>query len=220
MASIYQKLEVQKGEKIIDIPDNKLAKLMYYLECVFTVIKSDIHKRYTNYNNYYLISKLEEQTILNLVSTFNLKVMKELNLFIIEPISLPNNKENEFYDISNERFKGKIKSEVNIDEVTRKVLKIMVCTQSWINKYYEEPLNEYENLREIDINISDNLFNKNKNGLNFEKFKNICCENNSYLCCIFRNLVEWTVGLIAIIVAFIFIILYIIYFLHDQHIIK
>ena len=220
MASIYQKLEVQKGEKIIDIPDNKLAKLMYYLECVFTVIKSDIHKRYTNYNNYYLISKLEEQTILNLVSTFNLKVMKELNLFIIEPISLPNNKENEFYDISNERFKGKIKSEVNIDEVTRKVLKIMVCTQSWINKYYKEPLNEYENLREIDINISDNLFNKNKKGLNFEKFKNICFENNSYLCCIFRNLVELTVGLIAIIVAFIFIILYIIYFLHDQHIIK
>ena len=96
----------------------------------------------------------------------------------------------------------------------------MICTESWINKYYEYPLKEYENPKEIDT-ISNELFNTNQRNLNFEKFKNFCfCDNNGWLCCFFRNLVEWTVGIITIIVAFIFVILFIIYFLHDQQIIK
>ena len=141
----YQKLESQETEQKIDIPDNKLAKLMYYLKCVFTIIEADTEKRYTNYKNYYLLSKLEEQSVLGLVSTFNPTLMLELNLFKIEPDFVPIGKENEFYDISDEKFESKIQSEVTIAEVHRKILKVMICKQSWINKYYEEPLKEYEN---------------------------------------------------------------------------
>lgn len=140
----YQKLETPEPEQIIKVPDNPLAKLMYYLECVFKVIESDGEKRYTNYNNYYLLTILEKTTILKLVSKYNPKIMSELNLFKIEPDFVPIDKENEFYDISDEIFKGKINSEVIIEEVPYKVLKVMVCKQSWIDKYYEEPIKDYE----------------------------------------------------------------------------
>ena len=150
--SNYQKLEIQQIDHKIEIPNNKLSKLMYYLECVFTVIQSDSKKKYTNYNyNDLLVSKEEEQTILDLVYTFNPKVMIELNLFVIESDYVPIDKENEFYDISDERFKGKVNLEVVIGESTRKVLNIMACKQSWIDKYYYEPLKEYEKQQKVEI---------------------------------------------------------------------
>ena len=131
-----------KAESII--PNNKLAKLMYYLHCVSTVIELDIKERYKSYIQYSIISILEEQTILKLVSTYNIQLMKELNLFRIQPDFVPLDKENEFFEISDERFAGNINTEVVIENEPRKVLKIMVCNQSWIDKYYEEPLKEYE----------------------------------------------------------------------------
>ena len=158
----------------MEIPNHKLAKLMYYLECVFTVIQKDTEIIYTNcYFNYNLVSKQEEQKILDLVSTFNSKVMTELNLFVIEPDFVPVDKENEFYDISDERFEGKINSEVDIGEITRKVLKIMACKQSWIDKYYSEPLKEYENesKEEIKTQLIIGLIDLLKNNLNKKKEK-------------------------------------------------
>ena len=71
--------------------------------------------------------------------------MKDLNLFTLEPDFVPIDKENKFYDITDEMFQGKINSEVVIAKLTRKVLKVMECKKSWIDKYYEEPLKEYEN---------------------------------------------------------------------------
>ena len=153
----YQNLEVKNVTHKRNVPDNKLAKLMYYLDCVSTVIESDIKKRYISYKSYYLLTKVEEQKILDLVSQYNIELMKELNLFKIEPDFVPIDKENEFYDITDEIFEGKIKSEVIIDDVPKKVIKVMVCKQSWIEHYYEEPLKEYENTIPIDKDI--NLLN-------------------------------------------------------------
>ena len=150
--SNYQSLETQQTPHKMEIPNNKLAKLMYYLECVFTVIEKDTEIIYTNcYFNYNLISKKEELTILNLVYTFNSKVMKELNLFVIEPDLVPVDKENEFYDISDEKFKEKINSEVEIGEKSRKVLKVMACKETWFDKYYIEPIKEYQKESEAEI---------------------------------------------------------------------
>ena len=143
----YRNFEIQRvvDEIIGKVPENKLARLMYYLECVFTVIESDTDKKYTNYGNFSSISELEEQTILNLVATYNIQLMKDLNLFKVEPDYVPVDKENEFYDITDERFKDSINSEVIIEEKARKVLKVMLCKQSWIFKNYEKPLREYGN---------------------------------------------------------------------------
>ena len=162
MSSDYHKLEVQEVDEKSEVPNNKRAKLLYYLKCVSKVIDSAIEERYTHFKAYILITYLEEQTILKLASTFNPTVMRNLNLFIIEPDFVSVGKENEFYDISDERFAGKIKSEVVIEEVPRKVLKVMVCKESWIKKYYEEPLKEYGNSSENYTKISENDISPDK----------------------------------------------------------
>ena len=87
--------------------------------------------------------------------------MTDLNLFRIEPDFVPIDKENEFYDISDDIVSGQINSEVVIEEDSFKVLKIMFCKQSWIDKYYEEPLKEYENPPPTNENM--NLENNNNN---------------------------------------------------------
>ena len=221
MTSGYEQIKVQEEEADkIDIPNNKFAKLMYYLKCVFTIIHSEIGKRYTNYNNYYLISKFEEQTILNLVYRFNAKLMMDFNLFRIEPDFVPIGKENEFYDISDIRFVGKIKSEIKINGGSRKVLKIMSCTESWINKYYEEPLKEYKNPKEIEKNISDDLFNYDKRNSYFHKCKNCFYNPNGLLFRCFSGLFKCIAIIFGIIFSLIFLIFFILKFLHDNHYIK
>ena len=191
--SNYQKLEIEQIDHKIEIPNNKLAKLLYYLECVFTVIQSDLEKKYINYfYNDLLLSKEEEETILDLVSKFNSKVMLELNLFVIEPDFVPIDKENEFYDIDDERFEGKVNLEVVIGELTRKVLKIMACNQSWIDKYYFEPLKEYENQQKVEIkeekeikeykNLYKNIYINNIYNRKMEK-ECRCCFTTCRCCC-------------------------------------
>ena len=176
----YKKLEVEKvvDEIIGKIPENKLAKLMYYLECVFTVIESDTEKKYTNYNNYYSITKPDESIILGLVHTFNIKLMQDLNLFKVEPDYVPIDKENEFYEITDEKFNGKVNSEVIIEEKTRKVLKVMACKQSWIVKYYENPIKEY-GLDEYNFYDGNNSNNDNE----CDKCKKCCCRNIKDIIC-------------------------------------
>lgn len=104
--------------------------------------------------------------------------MTELNLFKIEPDFVPIGKENEFYDITDEIFEGKINSEVIISDVTRKVLKVMVCKQSWINKYYEEPLKEYE-----EQSKKEKEENKETKYSHYFKNECTCCACSCDCCC-------------------------------------
>ena len=111
----YQNLDAQTPAAPINeimVPDNKLAKLMYYLDCVIKLVDFDLEKRYYNYNNYYLITKEEEQTILKMLSLFNPSIMENLSLFVVNPSLIPVGKENEFYDINNNFMK--IQSQVYI----------------------------------------------------------------------------------------------------------
>ena len=57
-------MEVKPIDRTVTVPDNRLAKLMYYLACVFKVIQYDQNPRLTDFQNYYLLSNEEEQTVL------------------------------------------------------------------------------------------------------------------------------------------------------------
>ncbi len=116
---------------------------MYYLACVFKVIKYDQNSRLTNFQNYYLLSNEEEQAVLGLVALFNPKVMVDLSLFIVSPNLVPYGKPNEFYQITDDRIQVHVNSEVVIGGRVIKVLKIMACTEYWINTYYINPVDSY-----------------------------------------------------------------------------
>ena len=132
----YQSLGVKTTGSSTTVPDNNLAKLMYYLDCVFAVILSDDDTdRYTDYHNYDLLSAEEEQVVLGLVALFNPKIMIKLGLFIIDSRFLLSNKDNEFFEITDSRLGIHVNSEVMIGGVYRKVKNVMFCNNYWINQY-------------------------------------------------------------------------------------
>ena len=139
----FMRLGILNDGNEVKVPKNKLAKLMYYLDCVFTVIQYDENSRLTDFQNYYLLSKEEEQTVLGLVALFNPKVMVDLSLFIVSPTLVPYGSTNEFYQITDDRIGVHVNSEVVIGGRVIKVLKIMACTETWIDRYYIQPADSY-----------------------------------------------------------------------------
>ena len=190
----YQSLNVKPIGRTVTIPDNPLAKLMYYLDCVLTVIQYDENTRLTDYENYYSLSKEEEQTVLGLVALFNPKVMVDLHLFILEPNLVPYGSTNEFYQITDDRIGVHVNSEVVIGGRVIKVLKIMACTEAWINKFYIYPAESYTKPQLTYETNYNNNYNTNTN-YNYTNQNNV--NNNSSLkkCC------SCLIGLIVIGVA-------------------
>jgi len=139
----YQSLDIKAIGTTVTIPAHSLARLMYYLDCVSSVIECDDDSRLTDYNNYYLLTRQEEQTVLSLVALFNPKIMTSLSLFIVNPDLVPYGSTNEFYQVTDQKIGVHVDSEVIIGGKVIKVLKIMACTQSWLIKYYYDPIQQY-----------------------------------------------------------------------------
>ena len=190
MENDYQRIsnETPKDEKK-EIPNDKLAKLMYYLSCVFQIIDYQIEERYYYYPNFYILTKGERETILKLANMFRPEIMKNLSLFLFNSDLIPPEQEIEFYEISDKRLEGiPIMEEVTIDNSNLKVLKVMACKESWINKYYDQPQQEYEEEKKreqiIISNELDELSESSKKCCNL-KF-NCDCNSpscNPYCCC-------------------------------------
>ena len=139
----YQSLDIKPTGSLVDIPENKLAKLMYYLDCVLSVIQYAQDTKYTDFHNYYLLTKEDEEVVKNLVILFNPKLMLELKLFIIAPNLIPYGQTNKFYEITDKRLGLHASNNVIIEGKSINVLKIMACKEVWINKYFTEPMDEY-----------------------------------------------------------------------------
>jgi len=193
----YQSLDVQAIENKIIVPDNKLAKLMYYLNCVFNVVKYDVEEKYYNYNNFSLLTKDEEKNVLKLVKSFNPPNMKKLSLFILKPEIIPNGKENEFFEITDKNLGVNINSEVVLEGRVLKVQKVMVCKRSWLYKYYFVPVQEYESPKEqktapkysppslperVELNNVNRFNNYQITERTFDN-NDDCCNGCCYRCC-------------------------------------
>ena len=120
-----------------DVPNNNYAKLMYYLYCVYTVVKNKaIFKGcegYTDYKNYNLLSKKDKETVMGLAILFNPNVMKSKSLFNVNPNILSEG-------ISNQIFEA---TGLNLTpEEPRIEGRFMYCTESWFNFYFYDPIGE------------------------------------------------------------------------------
>jgi len=186
----YQSLDIKPIGRKVTVPDNNLAKLMYYLACVFKVIQYDQSSRLTDFQRYYSLSKEEEQTVLGLVALFNPKIMTDLSLFIVAPNLVPSDMSNEFYQITDDRIGVHVNSEVVIGGRVVKVLKIMAMTEEWIYYYYINPAKSYtEPKLTSSSNYNSNNYKTTNNNNN----------NNQGGCC------KSCIGLIVIIIIIIII---------------
>ena len=157
----YQSLGVKLTGSTTTVPDNELAKLMYYLDCVFAVIQYDGAEKYINYREYYTLTSEEENIVLSLVCLFNPKIMVESYIFLVGPRFVPEGSSNQFYELTDNRIGIHVNSEIMIGGVSRRVLKVMACTEDWLNRNYFIPVESY-NRRPRQLPASNNQTSSSK----------------------------------------------------------
>ena len=132
--SYHYRFDINPNGEKTSVPKPWPAKFMYYLECVFAIIQIDVPAKYTDYQNYHLLSEKEEQTVMDLFQMFKIQFMKENSLIIeVEDKDLiPDDSLNQFFDITDSRLNVKVKPKIVIAGEERKILKVMVCRTEWL----------------------------------------------------------------------------------------
>ena len=87
------------GDKV-NVPNNPIAKLMYYLSCVFSVIEYK-GNRLTDFQNYYRLSKEEKDAVYDLAILFKPSIFLNERIFIRDQKLLLDS-DNQFYQIKDE----------------------------------------------------------------------------------------------------------------------
>ena len=181
----YNSIHVQAIGRTVTVPDNDIARLMYYLSCVDTVIRHDQTDRLSDYENYYRLTKAEEDLLLQLVLLFNPKIFINAGIFIVDQSLLPYNMDNEFYQITDQRIGIHVNQEIIIGGKSVKVLKIMACNLSWLNRNYINPI--------------ENLTNRARSyqalpaPSNNDSSSNNCCNKKCVICCVIIIIVLYAI---------------------------
>ena len=126
------------GETTI-VPDDDVAKLMYYLHCVDTVINYNEIDKLSDYENYNLLTIDDMTELFKLVLLFNPKIFIDAGIFILDDSLLPYGFDNHFYQITDERIGVYVNNQIMIGGRTVQVLKVMVCNQRWLVRNYYRP---------------------------------------------------------------------------------
>ena len=158
-------MEIKLVERNLAIPDNNIAKLMYYLDCLVNIIDLDDGTvnldRLTDYEHYYNLTEEEQKTVAGLCIVSNPEALEQFSLLLVKPELLPNGSGNEFFDIKDPRLGVEVPEAVTFAETPVKVLKVMVCTEEWIDKYYTQPAQSF--IEEEQAKAQNNGANVNNN---------------------------------------------------------
>ena len=135
----FNRMQVQLDSHRVFVPDDDVARLMYYLSCVDYVINYQEIDRLSDYKNYASLTYEELVALFKLVIIFDPKYFIEKGVFIINQNLLPIGSSNQFYQITNKRIGIHINSEMLIGGRSVKVLRVMVCNKNWLIRYYFNP---------------------------------------------------------------------------------
>ncbi len=128
------------------VPNDDLARLMYYLSCVDTVINYQGIDKLSDFRNYKRLTVDDASVLFKLVLLFNPEIFLNAKIFILQIDPLPNGADNQFYEITNERIGIHINNQIVIGGRTVRVMKFMVCNPAWLIRNYYRP---WKNIFEI-----------------------------------------------------------------------
>ena len=126
---------------MVNVPNNDVAKLMYYFSCVCSAVECDMTpqmRRFANYSNYAHMSINEVRQLLALCYTFSPDVFEDRVFF--ESDTLCGNSSNKFYEINQVSHNLLAVSSIVIAGQTRRVKQIMTYKMSWMRNNYLEPM--------------------------------------------------------------------------------
>lgn len=124
----------------VNIPENDVARLMYYFDCVCSVIQytdNDLN-RFRNYRNWASLTYGERRTLLVLCLTFSPDEFD--NRVFFHSDNLCGNSTNRFYELSQISNQVIAAREIIIAGQTHRVAKIMAYKMSWMQNYYYGPI--------------------------------------------------------------------------------
>jgi hypothetical protein len=122
------------------IPNNDVARLMYYFNSVCQAIEytDNDMQRYRNYHNWSSLSSREVRLLVALCYTLSPDVFN--NKVFFQSDALCGNSSNEFYEISQVSHQLLAVRSIVVAGRTRRVNKIMTYTMPWMRDYYLGPM--------------------------------------------------------------------------------
>ncbi len=124
----------------VTVPDSDIGKVMYYLDCVCTVIDYDDNniRRYRNYSNWMNMSDEEDKLIFVLAATLSPDELEDKVFF--ENAALCPTASNQFYEIGQIRNQVLVVQSIVIGGRSRQVKKIMAYKSGWMQRNYYQPM--------------------------------------------------------------------------------
>ncbi len=132
--------DVRMFGETVTVPDADVAKVMYYLDCVCTVIDYDDNniRRYRNYSNWMNMSDEEDKLIFVLAATLSPDELEDKVFF--ENSTLCPTTSNQFYEIGQIRNQLLVVQSIVIGGRSRQVKKIMAYKSGWMQRNYYQPM--------------------------------------------------------------------------------
>ena len=142
MAARMQRLQVQVKDttRSTTIPDNPIAKLMYYFNCVCTCVEpddSETVRRFRDYSNYDRLTSDEKAQLLALCLSLS---PDKLIGTIFHPAKECGEFSNAFLELSAVKTDLVVTNSLVVGGQRKNIQKIMLFKEVWMEKYYIEPL--------------------------------------------------------------------------------
>lgn len=132
---------VKRTGQAVQVPNNDVAKLMYYLSCVCVSIEANDEpeiRRFTDYMNWHRLSNDEVKQLVVLCYTLSPDVFEGKVFFQSDELCFDFS--NEFYEISQVQSRIVAAQSIVIAGRTKRVNKIMTYKFSWMRNNYLEPM--------------------------------------------------------------------------------
>ena len=142
-AFVRERVGIKDITRSVTVPNNATAKLMYYLDCVATVLKleSPNLRRLTNYQNYNSLTDAEIDALLALVILFS---PDELLGKVFFPSEDCGGHTNQFFELSAVSHMLAVSDNILIGGESKRVAKVMFFQRSWMDKYYLTPVMSFQ----------------------------------------------------------------------------
>lgn len=136
-----QQTQIRDTTKVANVPNDDIAKLMYYLNCVCYCIDyndNDI-KRYTNYSRWASLSDEEDQLVFLLALTLHPNLL--IGKVFFQNDALSRDMQGRFYEIGQVSHQLVVVPSLVVAGRTCQVHRILAFKQSWLTEHYIDPIN-------------------------------------------------------------------------------
>ena len=141
-ALIGERVGIKDTTRSVTVPENPKAKLMYYLDCVATVIQLDNPnlRRLRDYQRYHSLSDAEIDALLVLILLLS---PDELIGKVFFPSEDCGGRTNQFFELSAVTHMLAVSDNVLIGGESKRVAKIMFYQRRWMEDNYISPLRSF-----------------------------------------------------------------------------